>query len=137
MNDEKYFLAAKKVASMSTFKRIHIGCVVVYKGNIISSGYNANKTHPLQMKYNKERFDANNTPHYIHAEIHALTSLINDPTINWRRVHLYVYRIYNKTSFGLSRPCPSCMKLIKDLGIRNIHYTTNEGYAYEVLNDTT
>lgn len=27
--------------------------------------------------------------------------------------------------------CPSCMAAIKDLGIRHIYYTTNDGYAYE------
>lgn len=33
--------------------------------------------------------------------------------------------------YGMSRPCPSCMAAIKDLGIRNIYYTTNDGYIYE------
>lgn len=31
----------------------------------------------------------------------------------------------------LLAPCPSCMAAIKDLGIRHIYYTTNDGYAYE------
>jgi len=135
MSNMKYFLAAKKAASMSTFYKCHTGCVVVYKGDIISSGYNSSKTHPLQKEYNKERFDGDNTPHYMHAEIHALSSLISDEEINWRKVHIYIYRIYNKTSFSLARPCPACMKLIKHLGIQHIHYTTDDGYAHEVLTE--
>ena len=31
----------------------------------------------------------------------------------------------------MSRPCQSCQKLIKDLGIRIVHYTTDNGYATE------
>jgi len=135
MTDEKFFEAAKKAASMSTFYKCHTGCVIVYKGSIISSGFNSNKTHPLQKEYNKERFDCDYTPHYIHAEIHALSSLLNDDSINWKKVHIYIYRIYKNSSYGLARPCLSCMKLIKHLGIKNIHYTTNNGYAHEVLDD--
>ena len=33
----------------------------------------------------------------------------------------------------MARPCPSCMAAIKDLGIKNIYYTTNDGYSYERL----
>ena len=42
-------------------------------------------------------------------------------------------RIRIEILFGLSRPCPSCMAAIKDLGIRYVYYTTNYGYAYEKL----
>jgi len=135
MVDEKYFLAAKKAALMSTFRKFHTGCVVVYKGDIISSGFNSNKTHPLQREYNKERYSEDSTPHYMHAETHALASLINDETVNWKKVHIYIYRICKKSSSGLAKPCASCMKLIKHLGIKHIHYTTNDGYAHEVLNE--
>ena len=34
---------------------------------------------------------------------------------------------------GMARPCASCMQAIKDLGIREIYYTTNDGYSYEKL----
>jgi len=134
MSDEKFFMAAKKAAEMSTFRKFHTGCVIVYKNDIISSGFNSNKTHPLQKEYNKARYDVDNTPHYMHAEIHALTSLLNDKDIDWKRVHVYVYRPLKNSSCGLARPCSSCMKLIRHLGIRNIHYTTDDGYAHEVLN---
>ena len=47
------------------------------------------------------------------------------------KVKLYIYRIRKDQPFGLSRPCPSCMAAIKDLGIKDIYYTTNDGYVYE------
>lgn len=128
----KYFLAAKEAAKMSTFHKCHTGCVIVYKNRIISSGFNSSKTHPLQKEYNKERYDSDSTPHYMHAEVHALANLINDTNMEWKKIHLYTYRIKGN-KYGLSRPCHSCLKLIKHLGIRNIHYTTDDGYCYEYL----
>lgn len=33
----------------------------------------------------------------------------------------------------MARPCLSCMAAIKDIGIKDIYYTTNDGYSYERL----
>ena len=43
-SDYHLFNKAKDVAGISDFKKIHIGCVAVYKGNIIGAGFNTNKT---------------------------------------------------------------------------------------------
>lgn len=66
----------------------------------------------------------------LHAEINCLNS-IRYLDINFSKVKLYIYRIRNDQPFGLSRPCPSCMAAIKDLGIKDLYYTTNDGYAHE------
>ena len=68
----------------------------------------------------------------LHAEINCLNQ-IRHLDINFSQVKLYIYRIRKDQPFGLSRPCLSCMAAIKDLGIRDIYYTTNDGYAYEKL----
>lgn len=46
---------------------------------------------------------------------------------------LYIYRTRKDIVCGMARPCASCMQAIKDLGIREIYYTTNDGYSYEKL----
>jgi deoxycytidylate deaminase len=33
----------------------------------------------------------------------------------------------------MARPCQSCMAAIKDLGIKEIYYTSDEGFVYEKL----
>ena len=33
----------------------------------------------------------------------------------------------------MGRPCESCMAAIKDFGIRDIYYTTNDGFVHERL----
>lgn len=133
---QSYFDIAKKISEFSTFHRsnIRVGCIVIYRHRIISSGFNSDKTSPIQKKYNQIRFNED-TPHSLHAEISALSSLLwRDFDIDWSQVSLYIYRERQDHSLGKSRPCPSCMRLIQDLGIRDIYYTTEEGYCHEILN---
>lgn len=128
----KYFKLARNVSELSDYPRHHIGCVVVYKGKVISTGYNCTKTHPLQKAYNKERFPEDCSPHSMHAETHALCS-IRGMDIDWNKAVIYNYREHKDGSLGLARPCKSCMKLIRDMGIRKVCYTTNEGMAEEEI----
>lgn len=132
--DIKYFEHARHAAMCSDFKRTKTGCVIVYKKKVYSSGFNTNKTHTTQMKYNKLRFCEESAIHKTHAEISALLH-IRYAKIDWSKVSIYNYRICNDNDngYGMSRPCSSCMGFIKSLGIRNIYYTTNNGFAHEKL----
>ena len=128
--DKSYFRAAHAVSTLSDFKRVNVGAVLIYKHRIASSSCNSQRTHPLQQKLNKERFEEE-TPAKLHAEVSCLLPLLGNKDIKWRDCELYVYREYKKGGLAMSRPCPSCQKLIKDLGIRIVHYTTDNGYATE------
>ena len=126
-----YFKKASKIAEVSDFDKINIGCIAVYQGTIIGVGFNTNKTHPIQKKYNRYRNGEDFIPK-LHAEINCLNS-IRHLDINFTKVKLYIYRKRKTAKYGMCRPCPSCMAAIKDLGIKNIYYTTNDGYSYERL----
>ena len=133
--DYRFFSKARKAAELSDFHKTHLGCVAVYQGSIIGIGYNVNKTHPLQKYYNKYRSIDHQSGAFIpklHAEISCLNS-IRHLDINFSKVELYIYRIRYDQEYGMSRPCPSCMAAIKDLGIKDIYYTTNDGFSYERL----
>ena len=127
-----YFKKASKIAEVSDFDKINIGCIAVYQGTIIGVGFNTNKTHPIQKKYNRYRNGEDFIPK-LHAEINCLNS-IRHLDINFTKVKLYIYRKRKTAKYGMCRPCPSCMAAIKDLGIKNIYYTTNDGYVYERIN---
>lgn len=127
--DMHYFDKASKVAEISDFAKINIGCVAVYQGTIIGVGFNTNKTHPMQKKYNRYRNGENFIPK-LHAEINCLNS-IRYLDINFSKVKLYIYRKRKSAKYGMCRPCPSCLAAIKDLGIKHIYYTTDEGFVYE------
>jgi len=131
--DKFYFRTAAQLANFSTYKKQSIGCVIVYRNKIISTGYNKDKTDPLQKLYNIHRHISLDSPPKCHAETVAIKHLIGAENINWNMVSLYVVRIKHSGNYGLSRPCQSCMQLIKDCGIHHIYYTTDNGYAYEFL----
>lgn len=125
-----YFKAAATMAQLSDFPRVKVGCCAVYGHRIISSGFNTSKTDPVQKRYNKYRF-SEDTPAAAHAETVCLKPLIGRDDIDFKKIDLYVYRSDKKGAPLLARPCPSCMQLIKDLGIRNIYFSNNVGYSHE------
>lgn len=118
---------------MSDKKRIHIGCVAVYKNQIVSIGYNTNKTHPIQKKYNTYREmekDKMEPASGLHAEMMCLLGL-KDMDIDYSKVRLYIYREDNNGIMRNCRPCAACMELIDRMGIKKIFYTTETGYEAE------
>jgi deoxycytidylate deaminase len=134
-SDYKFFKKAKQAACISDYNKIHVGCVAVYQGQVIGIGCNCNKTHPTQKYYNRYRKQDDSLLPKLHAEISCLNGIRN-LDVNFSKVKLYIYRIRNDQPFGMSRPCPSCMAAIKDLGIKEIHYTTNDGFCYERIEDS-
>ena len=135
-NDLRMIETAKCECYNSDF-RVRVGCVVTYNRSIIARGHNSNKTHTNQCIYNKIKFDGVTDPDSVISKVHAeiaTLSKITNKDIDWSKVRVYTYRIMNKTSYGNARPCKACMSMIKNLGIKHIIYTTNDGIAYEKLN---
>ena len=138
MNDKHMFNAAKAASKNADYtggNQTKVGCVIVYKGAILAKGYNSDKTHPWQDKYNCYRF-TNTSNNYLpskrHAEINAITK-IKYLDINFSEVHLYIYRSLKNGHSAMARPCPACMNAIRNMGIKKIHYTTYDGTAFEQL----
>lgn len=139
-NDYKYFDLARKTAQSSSYDGFKLGCVIVYKGHVIASGHNSNKTNPMQKKYNKYRqFKYNGKPirHSTHAEMNALLSIPYTVDLNtdYSKAKVYVYRISpgQHLGQGLARPCAACLAALRDKGVRDIYYTTSDGFAHERL----
>ena len=107
---------ALDVSDMSDFPKYHIGCVVALKGKVLNASFNSEKTHPLQKIFNKQRFSCDNTPHSLHAEIHALAPLQNED-IDWKNYKLNV--IQPKTN-NLN-----ILPLSKEVGWAIINYIKN------------
>jgi deoxycytidylate deaminase len=130
----RYFELARKASEFSDFDMHHLGCVIIYKNYILSVGYNTNKTHPIQMQYNKYRNFNNpdNVKHKLHAEVAAL-SKIKDLDIDWSKVEIYIYRENKNGKPALSYPCIGCRNYIKIVGIKHLYYTIDGDYQYERL----
>lgn len=128
-----YLNLARNACYYSDFMKTRLGAVLIYKGKVMSIGWNSNKTSPLQKNLNRLRdipVDCSEAHHTLHAEVACLTKA-KDLDIDWSRASLFVCRIKKDGTRGISRPCKGCMALIKSLGIKNLYYTTNEGWCYE------
>lgn len=134
--NQKFFEMAHKASLFSDYPVHKIGCVVVYKGKIISVGYNCNKSHPLQKKYGIYRGEVSPMPISLHAEISALLK-IKDMDIDWKKVEVYIFKAHRDGSLAPSRPCNACMTMIKDMGIKNIFYTSNDSFCHEQITEYT
>ena len=145
--DYRFFEAARQEALKSDFGNIRIGAVIVNKSNhIIGRGYNQRKSHPYQAKMNKHRKfhvnkDGKPQQDLLHAEIDAINNIPYTVKQNtdWKSCAIYVYRICvgHQSMMGLASPCLGCRAAIKEQmpGLKNVFYTTNEGFGYERWGD--
>lgn len=133
---KRYFKFARMASLNATYTGSHhfapaIGAVAIYKGSILGFACNSNKTSTLQKKYNIYRFRDANTLDKTHAEV-ALIQKIRwrcGDSIDWSRVELYLYREYKDGTLAPSAPCPSCEHMLRDLGVKKVHCTTENGYV--------
>lgn len=142
--ETRMFHQAHIEAEKSDYNRFKVGCVVTYKHTVIGRGCNAKKSHPLQKEYNRKYRKFNNEKGQciidsVHAEISALTSIpyTTGIEIDWSKVKVFVYRICpgKKRGYGNAKPCAACMNAIRDLGIRNVYYSDENGFNYLYLED--
>lgn len=140
MNDAHLFAAARDSMMKADYNgasRVRIGCVIAYKKAILAKGFNSDKTHTEQARFNKWRYkDAGNNylPAKVHSELSALNK-IKFLDIDFSKVHIYIYRELRDGTTAMCRPCPACMAAIKEMGIKHIHYTTSDGIVHEVIGE--
>ena len=133
----KHYLEMAKAASKdSDFPRHKLGAVLIYKGSLLACGCNSRRTSPIQKMYNRERdYDVNiscGLTNSIHAEI-ACLSKVKYLDIQFDKATLFVFRETKDGHKALARPCEACSAMIRDLGIKNVVYTTSDGYCHEVI----
>jgi deoxycytidylate deaminase len=111
INKEEYLQIAAEVAKKSPMMHKH-GCVIVYKKQIIATGYN---TMPTMFERS------------IHAEIHALNKVKNKQYL-LKDSDLYIVRIGTNSFDNVlkySKPCDHCTRCINQFKIRKVYYSTN------------
>lgn len=132
---QRYFNLARQASKYSHMHRARVGSVFVYKNKVLSAGWNSDKTAPIQAYWNKERFDESKEPyclHSLHAETTALLN-IRHLDIDWSKVTVFNWRVKKDESQGNSRPCKSCMAMLMAQGIKDVFYSTDNGWGFERL----
>lgn len=136
--NKRYFKFARIAAMQATYhgpKKFQpaIGAIAVYKKSIIGAAANSDKTSPLQAQYNIYRFKPSGTLDKCHAETALVQKLrwkFGD-SLDWSKVSIYLYREYKNGELAPSRSCPSCIAMLRELGVKKIYYTTETGYVEE------
>lgn len=112
------FFKLARNESLKVDFRARIGSVLVKNGKPVSVGRNKPlKTHPLIRKYDSLKT--------LHSEFDAIIGidrhLVSGST-------LYVYRERKDGTIANSCPCDMCMKFLRELKIKRILYTIDNGY---------
>jgi len=132
LNIKKWFNVAKAVSKTSIYPRIKIGCCIVKKNKILSVGVNLLKSHPSQKKFNSFRgIDINKIHNNIHAEFDAVLKVSNKDSLFG--ADIYIYRESKDGRIRICRPCRACMMMLKFYGLKNVYYTTEDGYCREEI----
>ena len=129
---QSLFRVADAVASLSDHKQTKLGCVLVDKHRIISSGYNSStRCSPFQKQMDTARF-GNSDKHkgLVHAETACLLPLIRQG-YDMSRSDLYIVRRHRNGSLAISRPCPGCMSLLRASGVRRVFFSVEGGFSEE------
>lgn len=148
--DEYYLNIAREVCKRSTCLKRHYGAAIVKNDEIISTGYNgAARGEPNCCNIHKECPRKNvkhNSGNYgdcpaVHAEQNAIISSSRSELLN---SILYLYgedvildgngEILVITEIDDVQPCPICMRLIKNSGIKEIVYFSENGKFIKTTN---
>lgn len=115
-------------AKSSPSKR-KVGAVLLKKNKVIATAVNLEeKSHPLQAKL-AQRVGLGEKI-YLHAEISVLIKAKEDADT------IIVARVNSQNKLRMAKPCPICALALEQEGIKNIYYTTNEGFMYLYSTDT-
>ena len=129
---QSFFRVADAVASLSDHRQSKLGCVLVDKHRIISSGYNSStRCSPLQKQMDTARFGfPDQHKGLVHAETACLLPLIRQG-YDMSRSDLYIVRRHRNGSLAISRPCPGCMSLLRASGVRRVFFSVEGGFSEE------
>lgn len=111
--DYKFLSYAEQASRLSSRNRHRVGCVITQKNDVVSQGFNTDKTHPFQARWNQYSSS-------LHAEIAALLSAMKNPGFNPERCTVYVSRYTRRGFLGCSYPCRSCWAALEHIGVQRI-----------------
>jgi deoxycytidylate deaminase len=129
--NSKFFRLAQLASESSTYPKLHIGAVIVNGRKLVSVRTNMWRTHTKQKKYTPYRYntawEADEDVGRCHAEMDAI---IKAGRTDLEGASIYVYRQDMNGKLAVCKPCGACMQAIKEAGIKNIYFTSREGYNH-------
>ena len=113
----EYAIEAALKSEWPTYK---VGAAIFdRKKNLISIGWNKQKTHVKQWEYACKV--GKPLCAYLHAEVDALIKVKDKEPFS-----IVIVRL-TKTGLSIAKPCPICERAISETGIKKIYWTNREG----------
>ena len=100
-----------------------VGATIALGSRIISTGCCTQKTHPRNPKIKRNSLSTQ-TCAEVKAAFRAIRKL---PPEKIKKCTIYVARSRRDGTMGMAKPCSHCMSFLREIGIRDIYYTTNSG----------
>jgi tRNA(Arg) A34 adenosine deaminase TadA len=117
------FLQLAIQTAMSSPSKKRVGAVLLKKNKIIATAVNLErKSHPIQARFAKRVGLWQKI--YLHSEIHALIKAKEDADT------IVVARINPQNKIRNAKPCPICSLALEEAGVKNIYYSTDDGFMY-------
>lgn len=116
----KFLKLLKKLKAQSDHPTHKHSCVIAKGNQVISIGFNKYKTSPK----------SNHPYKMVHAE---LSAILDNKFADLAGSTAYIYRENHSGTPAMSRPCESCMVLLKLAKIKKICYSVENGFKEEVL----
>ena len=109
-------LLSKMAENATMVRSSRHAAAIVYKGQVLAYGVNSLKTHPIMIKYGR-----NKDAIYLHAEIDAIVRAINKYGVEiLSKSTLYVVRINKKNQLVGRCRCRGCKKAIEAFKIKKV-----------------
>lgn len=98
------------------------------KSKILNIGWNSYKSHPEIQRRHYPKFTKG-----LHSETNCL---LYSRRASYKGLMLAVLRINWNGELDYSHPCPSCLNMIRDVGIKDVWFTTKTGGWNSIRNQT-
>ena len=125
MIDRPMMDLAVKTAESSLSKK-KVGAILIHKNKVVAHGVNQDtKSHPLQARL--AEMVGLSEKIYLHAEISALVKCRSDVDT------IVVARLggHGGDQLRNAKPCPICALALKEAGIQNVYYSSDDGFLYQ------
>lgn len=128
MISDNFLQLAIDTAKSSPSKK-RVGAVLLKKNKVIATAVNLEaKSHPLQARFAKRVGLAPKI--YLHSEIAALIKAREDADT------IVVARVNPQNKLRNSCPCRICSLALEEFGVKNIYYSTDDGFMYKYSPDS-
>ena len=129
-----YLKIAYDEAMLSSFDGFSLGCIIVAGNKIIGRGHNSEKSSPVQKKYNLaykpfRKGKYSNRQHSLHAEMAAINSCCNLEDKKNLRAYIVRASVGKDFGIGIASPCPACAHALADVGVKEVIFSTDYGFA--------